>query len=467
MVSLTILFLLGFGCLLEFRTALRRQPMTDLGVFVCSAGAIRDGQNPYLIADWHGWHYVYPPALAILMRPLAHPVPVPPTPPAPGTPRTAANTPWGYAIDAPGVHYGLNQDNIRFFWLVAVWYVISVGLTFLSAHTLACALEQRRWKDPPPAALELRRRWWALRTLPLLFCITSVGTDLSRGQVDLLMLAAISLALYFASRGAGLASGLFLSVPASIKMFPVLLLWYPVWRRQWRVIFGAAAGLVFFLLVIPMVALGPQRAAESYKTLIDVLVKPGLGAGNDTSRAQELTNMGATDNQSLLATIHRWSFRPDKRPLKATRLERFTSYAVGGSLLLGWSLVSGWRRKDSPRHFILLFGTLIGITLILSPVAHNYYFLLLMPLMVGLVDESLAAQERGARDWPIDISLIGFMVIDILARLPKIGNVLRELGLPFLSVVGLICLAAIIVSRQRHPAESSDPSPCSTSCLEI
>jgi len=458
-LSFTFLIILGFGINLELRTALRRVPMTDLGVYVCGAGAVRDGQDLYRIVDWRDWHYNYPPAMAILLRPLAHSVPVRPAAPPPGTPRTADNTPWGYSIDAPGNYYGLKPDNVQFFWIVGAWYVISVSLTLLSAHALACALERRRWPEPPPAEKGLRQRWWALRVIPLLICITSIGTDFSRGQVDLVMLAAISLAVYFASREQGLTAGIFLSVPACMKIFPAVLLWFPVWRWHWRMFFGTVVGLALLLVVLPVVALGPKRAVESYRTFVDVLVKPGLGTGSDASRAQELTNMGATDNQSLLATIHRWSYAPSQRPPKAMPTERLTSYAVGSLMLLGWSFVAGWRRKDSPRQLALLFGTLMGITLVISPVSHNYYFLLLLPLIAGLVDEALTLHRQGSRDRTIIISLCAFMVVDMLARLPGIGGWLRELGLPLLTMVGLICLGALLVYRHRRSHDNGDQSP--------
>jgi len=457
------LILLGFGYNLERRTALRRVPMTDLGVYVCGAGAVRDGQDLYRIMDWHGWHYNYPPAMAILLRPLAHPVPVRPAALPPGTLRTADNTPWGYSIDAPSNRYGLKKDSARFFWIVGVWYVISVFLAFLSAHILACALESRRWNEPPPSATGPRRRWWMLRAIPMLICITSIGTDLSRGQMDLVMLAAISLAIYFATRGRGLLAGFLLAVPACMKMFPAVLLWYPTWRRHWRMLGGVAAGLTLLLVVIPVVALGPQRAKDSYLTFIDVMVKPGLGSGEDASRAKELTDVDGSDNQSLLAAIHHWSYPAGQRPAKATRPARLTSYAVGGLMLLGWSFIAGCRRKDSPRQLALLVGTLMGITLVMSPVAHNFYFLLLLPLIAGLVDEAITQQEHGVHPRTILISLGFFTLVDMLARLPEIGDWLRDKGFPLLTMVMLICLAGLILYRHGRTQVHRDQTPLETS----
>ncbi len=255
-LALGLIVVLAFGANLEKRTALRRVPMTDLGVFACAASAVWNGDNLYTISDWHGWHYQYPPTLAILFRPLAHPVPTaPPVLPA-GEERTELNTPWGYGV--PGGHsfYGLHEQNLRFFWIVAVWYFLSVLFFFLSAHALACALEGTGLREPPPVGKAGRGRWWALRLLPLLVCAGSVGTELSRGQVDVLMLVVIALGLYLAAAGREFKSGLCFSFPATIKLFPPLLLLYPVWRRRWRMTAGMVAGLAAALVILPAVGAG-------------------------------------------------------------------------------------------------------------------------------------------------------------------------------------------------------------------
>ena len=152
-VAMTAVLLVGvmFGANLEQRTALRRVPMTDLGVFTSAASAVQSGKDIYSATDWHGWHYVYPPALAIMFFPLALPGPAPQPPVEPGVFHTPENTPWGYRVDKGGKFYGLHKDNLHFFWIVAVWYLISVAMTVFSTHLLACALQGQRWKDPPPA----------------------------------------------------------------------------------------------------------------------------------------------------------------------------------------------------------------------------------------------------------------------------------------------------------------------------
>jgi hypothetical protein len=420
--------------------------MTDLGVFACAAGAVRSGENLYTVTDWHGWHYQYPPAFAILFTPLA--LPVPPGPPilAPGVARTESNTPWGYDIPKHGHFYGWHADNGRFVLIVAVWYVFSVALIFVSTHLLACALEHHSFKDPPPVEPRERRRWWWLRTLPLLVCAGSLGTDLSRGQVDVVMLAAMAFGIYLAAAGREFKAGFWLSLPAALKLFPALLIIYPIWRRRGRMIAGVVFGLFLALAVLPAVAFGPSRTVELYRVWIQVLAKPALGKGTDTTRLNELTGMAGTDNQSLLAFIHNWRYHDlprQHRPPQASPSERYAAYAVGAVILLGVVLAMGTRRQDSPRDLLIMAGLLIGAALVVNPVSHNYYFLLLLPLVTALLDRGLKNPAGHGSDLKILLAVAVFMFTDLVVRLPSVGPWLRDLGLPLLSLVAMMVAGAL------------------------
>ena len=458
-MAIGLVVILAFGANLEQRTALRRRPMTDLGVFACAAWAVQNGEDLYTISDWHGWHYHYPPTFAILFWPFAHPLPAGRPVPTAGVARTEANTPWGYDIDSHRRFYGLHRENFRFFCIVAAWYLISIGLFCLSAHALACALEGRSLTDSLPSEAGPRGRWWALRTLPLLICAGSVGTELSRGQVDVVMLAAIALALYLAARGTKLKAGICLSIPAALKLFPPLILLYPVWRRSWRMAAGALTGLVLALAVIPAAALGPERTIELYRHWTEVLARPALGQGTDTSRAIELTNMNGTDNQSLLAFLHNWRYHNvprRQRPAQASMAARKWVYGAGALMLLGIGVASGLRKQDSPNELVILVGLLTGLAFVVNPIVHNYYYLLLLPLVAALINGRLGDSTRGRGIWKFPLVLVVFMVVDLLARVPTFGAYLRDLGLPLLSLLfvlwaGAMALREVTASAACRP----------------
>ncbi|HEY3855024.1 MAG TPA: glycosyltransferase family 87 protein [Verrucomicrobiae bacterium] len=448
-LAVALFLVLAFGANVEQRTALRRVPMTDLGVFATAAEAVRSGDNLYTVSDWHGWHYVYPPALAILFVPFSQAAPAAIVE-KPGTPRTVANTPWGYDLDRPHRFFGLHRENARFFFIVAAWYFINIAMICLSAHALACALEGNSLKEPPHVDAAERRRWWILRAIPLVVIAGSLGTDLSRGQTDILMLAAMSFGLYLTAIGQAFKAGLWLSGPAVVKLFPALLLIYPLWRRQWRMAAGAGTGLVLMLVALPVLTMGPSRSAALYKDWVQILVKPALGKGSDKSLIHELTGMQSTDNQSLLAFIHNWRYHNqirEQRPAIAAPAERFIVYAVGALLLAGLICALGSRRNDSPRDLLIIAGLLVGVALIINPVAHNYYYLLLLPLVVSLLHRALENKNNRT----ILTALAIFTLTDLAARLPRIGPLLRDDGLPLVSLLILLSLGVVVLLRRDCP----------------
>jgi hypothetical protein len=314
-------------------------------------------------------------------------------------------------------------------------------------------LEGSRLRSPPPEDALARRRWWWRRLLPLAVCAGSLLTDISRGQADILMLTAIALGLYLASSRAYFRAGVCLAFPATVKMFPPLLLAYPFIRRQWTLAIGVVAGLVIFLAMLPLMTLGPKRTAELYQCWIEVLAKPALGHGTDTSRLKELTSMVGTDNQSLLTTIHNWTFRStprDDRPAEAEPWERKTVYGAGLLLILATLCVMGFRRTDSPHELLVIAGLLIGVALVASPIVHNFYYLLMLPLVASLIDSSLPGENRATINWLLLLPVAVFMCSDLLSRLPRFGLALRDYGLPSLCLLWLLAAGMIFLAGQSR-----------------
>ena len=357
--ALLVLFVafVVFAGLVELRSALQQTRKGDLNVFLRAGWAIRADANPYAVTDDNGFHYHYPPLLAILAAPLA---------------------------DAPA---GADRTNMLPYAVsVGVCYLLNVFFLAYAVHRLARALEETTAGPFRLTWSRGSRGWWAVRVVPVLACLIPIGHTLMRGQVNLLLLALFAGFLADLLRRRPLRAGLWLAGAICVKIIPVYLLLLPLWRRDGRCLAGCAIGLGLGLAVVPLVVLGPTRTRDCYREMVQTVLLPGLGAGADASRAEELTNQTATEGQSILTAMHN-TLHPDftTRPPKASPAVRLVSQFLGGLLTLTTLWAFGWRRRGDSVDLVLFFGVLVLNMLLISPVCHLHYFSLALPLVMALL----------------------------------------------------------------------------------
>lgn len=420
-----------FGAVVELRSAFLKRRMGDFSVFARTAWAVRSGEDIYAVADANGFHYHYPPLFAILLTPLADP-------PTPG-PRALP-----YAVS------------------VGAWYVLSLFFLAFGVHQLASALEQTSSDSETRWVLRGSRRWWALRVLPILACLPDVGASLVRGQVDALLLLLLCGMIAAALRGRSFRAGVWLASAITLKVIPAYLLLYPLWRRDGRWLAGCAAGLAVFLGVIPAAVFGPGRTVAYYREWKDVLLQPALTEGGDQTRANELTNVTATDSQSFLAILHN-ALHPDRvtRPANATPAVRLTHWGLGGVLTLLTPWAAGWRREEGPRKAVFI-GSLVILMLLLSPVCHLHYFVLALLPMTGLL--AATWETPGRPEAPLlsrgaKLLLLAYAVAHTLPRLPGLQP-LRDSGLAMQAAVVVWAFGCVVLRKRSRckPAQEIEPA---------
>jgi hypothetical protein len=421
---------IAFGMVTYHRSVRLHRRMGDLGVYLRAAWAARQGGDQlYTIGSDAGWHYVYPPLLAILLVPMADP--------SPGVPQPAWSLPYGPSV--------------------VVWYVLSVLWLCLAVHLLANALERTATGRPSPCG---SRRWWALRLWPLAACVIPLGGSLVRGQVTLLLLALLCGYIAASLRGRKLTAGLCLAGAICLKIIPAFLLLVPLGRRDGRCLAGCALGLAVGLGVIPLAAFGPARTVGCYRALGIRLLGPALGVGNDKLLAHELTAVTATDSQSFLAAIHNTTYlERATRPADASPQVRRAHWLLGSLMTL--LTLAAFRRRaafaPASVHTALLIGAL-GINMILlSPVCHLHYFALTMPLLMGL----MAAEEARLvhPSWRLQTLMAVNLIATALPSVPGL-EVLRDLCLAMYAAVLLWAYACVVALRcSAVPAVPAKPLP--------
>ncbi len=417
-----------FGVIVEHRSAFQHTRKGDLNVFLRAGWAVRAEADLYAVTDDNGFHFHYPPLLAILAAPLADP-------PA-GADRT-----------------GMLPYSVS----VAVCYLLNLFFLAFAVHQLARALEQPiggtgvspvgRFDWPAGS-----RGWWALRLVPILASVIPLGHTLSRGQVNLLLLALFAAFLGDLLNRRQFRAGLWLSAAICVKIIPAYLLLLPAWRRDGRCLAGCAAGLVLGLVLIPVLFLGPRRTVDCYQEMTRTVLLPGLGNGVDTSRDTELTNQTATEGQSILTVLHNTlNYDLATRPHKASPTVRLLSYMIGGLLTLIALGAFGWRRREDGIDIMLFFGLLVLNMLLISPVCHLHYYSLLVPFVTALVANRWQRHEGlSLGPWLWTVLIVNGIGI-FLPQLPDM-NIFRDCGSAMFGSL-LIWLTGVAVLRQRRARE--------------
>lgn len=424
LVGLFFLFI-PFGALVEMRSAFLSRRMGDLTCYLRGAWGVRAGEDIYGVMDNNGWHYNYPPLLAILMTPLADP-------PA--------------GVDRTGM--------IPFAWSVGIWYVFSLACLLIAVLGLAGALAEVSGGVCPPGS----RRWWALRLWPVLVCLVPIGHTLMRNQVNLLVLALLGGMIAAVLRRHSVLAGLCLSLAICIKIIPAFLLIYPLWRRDGRFLAACVMGLLVGLLAIPVGVLGWERTINGYHTLARAVLQPATVGGGEQSRAHELTDVPATGSQAVIAVLHN-NLHPDPhtRPRQPAAWERAVHWLTIAVLTLFTLLRAGWRRSDDGLRESLLLGVLILLMLAASPVSHLHYYCLALPLIMTLLAGADRQQPLPRISAGLVVLLGIFGVGNVFPHLPPC-QVLRDRGLVllvtfFLGVVGFLKLgqSTAVVTTKEQP----------------
>jgi alpha-1,2-mannosyltransferase len=350
--------IVAFGGLVEIRSVFLDRRMSDLTVFLRAGWAVRAGEDIYQVSDEDiHWYYVYPPVFAILMAPLGE-------------------APTGY--DRSGcLPYSIT---------VAIWYFLNIGVLCWCVNKLATALQDTSADPQVRGQPRYCRRWWMMRTVPIFACLVPIGSSLSHGQTNLLLLAMLCGMLAAILRKKPFEAGLWMAGPICMKVFPAFLLIYPLWRRDFRCLGGCALGLVIGLIALPVAVFGPERTLSYYQEFADLVLLPGVGQGGNTARADTLTSITATDTQSFMAVIHNTlHLDPKTRPDDPAPAVRLAHWGLGAVFTLIVCLSAGWRPSGSALAEMLFLGLLVMLMMFLSPVCHLQYFVWLLPTIMGML----------------------------------------------------------------------------------
>jgi hypothetical protein len=421
---------------------------SDLTCYTAAGAAIFAGQDPYEATNPRGWHYVYPPLLAILVAPLV-------------------------PLDTQ--------------WQGVIWYAISL----LAAW--GCYAECRRiWRvlrttDKPAEPTVPNWLIWltvAAMVLPTLNC-------LQRGQVGILLtyflLLGFRCVLTSRSVWTSLLGGVVLALPVAIKVIPALpvgclclLLFAVAAFRHWPAEFtwraggvssGVAAGLLLYFLIIPSFAIGSAANAKYLKTWFNLVLHGDQGEIDDDITVHAIRNQGLSNAMYRLGNwaAHAFAGTQDDQSVDHVRasvaareivlpMDNFWARLTVRILqagMLALLLCYGWvaARRNNAWTLSSVFALSCLLISAISPVFRGHYYMLWLPA-VWIVPLYILRNGRPRLATSLAISACALIWIHYLL-LPWAGRAgVLGLGASAWYVVATISVLRIKspVSQQIEPA---------------
>jgi hypothetical protein len=245
------------------------------------------------------------------------------------------------------------------------------------------------------------------------------GFALWQGQASMLILFLVLLAPWLERRGHPVLAGVALALATLVKILPAVLLLYYALRARWRVVLGAAGGLVALTALMVAVVGVPGVLAMNQI--------PANGVG-DSLRFQN----------EALARVPLWlAVEFGGAPSALTTALGYGLIAlvglafVAGTLLVlrrdqQTSVVAPGMRADAEAQHLLGYAWALCTMILISPISWEHHIIWLLPAILICLGYAARGLVSGARDADGRLKLELFVVIAVIA-----AYVLNVRDLPF------------------------------------
>jgi hypothetical protein len=316
-------------------------------------------------------------------------------------------------------------------------------IAFLAASQIALfATTALTWRLLRP---RLHPLIWLGLVLGLVAVLDPFALAFRLGQVDLVIIFALTLAAYRLRNGDDPWAGLAIGVAAGLKLSPGLLVLYLLWRGHWRALIGtiATAGIIG-LASLSLAGTATWQYYLTYRL-------PDLLAGSSLF-----------NNLSAPGLVLRVFMGPE---LAQTMLDAQPSIAVARVLTITSVLailgVTAWaigRRNRSGGAFVLEFSLVLVVILLISGVSWPHYLCWLLPLLGIAVSYQWPSR---AGHWTIFLAALGLAIasipIDVYHGL--FGDIFdRSITLLSVRTIGLLMLLLALVESVRATPRTEDRS---------
>jgi hypothetical protein len=274
-----------------------------------------------------------------------------------------------------------------------------------------------------------------LFALPGFLTVSFVFDMFDLGQPNLVLLAMMLYGFWLLQHERPWMAASMFALATAIKVFPVAVFPYLLWRRHWL----AAAGMVIFTGIFLFVVPAPVSGFRHNVTELTNWYRGMIGSSSAKGFGQRDEQNWSWVNQSIIAVTHRLT-RPinynQDEPAKPARYMnlldldfRTSNWIVAAISLLigiGYIVVMPPRARRTPRSDAEELGILFCLMTVASPLARQYYFMWLFFPMTILIHRAAYDARPAVRagTWAALAAAITLMAFS----LPIYPNALQAWG---------------------------------------
>jgi hypothetical protein len=266
-------------------------------------------------------------------------------------------------------------------------------------------------------------------------------------------------------------SGSMFALATAIKVFPVAVLPYLVWRRQWAAVASMIVFLGIFLFVVPAPVRGYQHNVSELKTWFRGMV----GSSSEQGFGQRGEQNWSWVNQSIIAVTHRLvrpvNYNQDDpaRPPAYMNVLDLDFKTANGVLLaislaigVGYIAVMPARSRRTPLSNAEELGILFCLMTVASPLARQYYFMWLYFPITILIHRASYDPRPAARigSWAA-LAIAGLLMC---LSLPVFPSDLQAYGN---NLAATAVIAGCLVWHILHPPQEAIVSALSPAAGEL
>jgi len=312
-----------------------------------------------------------------------------------------------------------------------------------------------------------------LFALPGFVTVTFVFDMFDLGQPNLVLLVMMLFGFWLLQHARPWMAGSMFALATAIKVFPLAVFPYLIWRRQW----AAAAAMVVFLGLFLFVVPAPQRGFQHNVTELKTWFHGMVGTSSEKGFGQRDEQNWSWVNQSIIAVTHRLT-RPvnynQDDPAKPPRTMNLVNLdfktanlvvlAISLAIGLGYIVVMPTRTRRTPRSDAEELGILFCLMTVASPLARQYYFMWLFFPMTVLIHRAAYDPRNAVRlgTWAV-LAIAGLLMC---LSFPVFPNDLQAWGN---NLAATALMAAGLVWHILHPpnADTAAALPQAASGLHI